>query len=425
MDALERFDMDVGKSVFFALLCLLLVNCDDRPPAETSSQFKKTTNPGCEGQSIQGEYLVHWKNGAVTVEHASDDHQFQDEFLKKHQDEILLAEPHYQIRVSTPQDFHQKAGWGNYVNWGIDAIGAEGLWEVAPGDSDVVVAVIDSGVDIGHPQLVGALYSNPNEIENGLDDDGNGYIDDIHGYDFVAGTGKVRDYTGHGTHVAGTIVAQHDSGEVMGVAPNVKLLSLGFINDGGGGSVSHALDAITYAVSQQARVINASWGGDNCSVVLQQAIESLASHNVLFVTAAGNRGNNIDFFPEYPAAFEIDNMITVGSSSFAQLYPEQVMSDFTNYGERVDIMAPGDDIYSTVPAEFDQDGPLDGMARSEGTSMAAPHVAGAAALLWSLNPDASYSQIKQALLQGARSGPFRVRTRGSLDLPGALRSLHQ
>ncbi len=416
--------MDVIKPLILVSLSLFLINCDQRSATNPKSSFTKTGTPGCDNQSIKGEYLVHWKNGDITVEHAEDDETFVEGFIEAHKDEIITSEPHYRIQVEDQRQVNQR-GWGGYPNWGVDIIGAQEVWDRASSKSDIVVAVIDSGLDINHPELTGALYKNPNESFNGLDDDGNGLVDDVNGYDFVAGSGEVRDYTGHGTHVAGTISAQHDVGQVLGVAPNVKVLPLAFISQGGGGSVNAAINSIRYAVQQKAKVINASWGGDACSTLLQTTIEDIAKDNVLFVTAAGNRGNNIDVFPEYPAAFEIDNMVTVGASAPGESFPSQAIALFSNYGDRVDLMAPGAAITSTYPPEFDHDGNLDGVVTIDGTSMATPHVAGAAALLWSFKPSASYAEIKQALFKGVQQGPFRVKTRGSLYLPDALKVLEE
>lgn len=181
-------------------------------------------------------------------------------------------------------------------------------------------------------------------------------------------------------------------------------------------------------------MINASWGGPNCSTVLQNEIVMLAQKNILFVTAAGNNGENLVQFPEYPAAFDIENMITVGASAYdsedcssGECFIREVMAQFSNFGEPVDLMAPGAAITSTYPPEFDddQDKDLDGIETINGTSMATPHVAGAAALLWSLKPNATYREIKEALLGGVKPGPFRVKTRGSLFLPEALSILKE
>lgn len=419
----EGLHMNVKKIVLLFGLLVLFTNCDNNKSSGSRDNFIKTDTPTCADNVYRGEYLVHWQNGDITVEKSENDETFRNEFLEKHKDEILLSEPHYRVQIEKSVRLNQSA-WGGYPNWGMDVIGASELWLQSSAPADVLVAVIDSGVDIEHPELKEAIYHNVEEEDNGIDDDGNGLVDDIHGYNFVVDSGVMTDYTGHGTHVAGVIAARHDVGEVTGVAPNVKILPIAFISNTGGGSVSAAINSIRYAAHKNAKVINASWGGPSCSTVLKTEIESLAAQDILFITAAGNSGNNLEELPEYPAAFLIDNMLTVGASAL-QSDDSQVMASFSNFGELVDLMAPGADITSTYPPEFDGDDVLDGLATINGTSMATPHVAGAAALLWSLKPNASYGAIKQALLNGVQKGPFRVKTRGSLYLPTALEILEQ
>ncbi len=424
--------MDVVKTLRVFLLLFFVVACDNRDnnPSTDESTFIKAEREECDGASLNGEYLVHWKNGDVTIERAENDEAFINNFIASHRDEILTSEPHYTIRVEQSV-VTESSGWSGYPNWGVDLIGAAQVWGEVDKNTKIKVAVIDSGVDIAHPQLINAIAVNEAETLNGLDDDGNGLIDDIKGYDFVNDSGEVVDYTGHGTHVSGVIAAQHGAGDVLGVAPNVKILPIAFLSNGGGGTVDAAIRSIRYAASQKVSVINASWGGSTCSILLKGEIEALADKNILFVTAAGNSGNNLFEIPEYPAAFRIDNMITVGATSYSEkfntvtkkLEPYELMAGFSNFGDLVDFMAPGAAITSTYPPEFDKDGKLDGMATINGTSMATPHVAAAAALLWSIKPAASYAEIKAALVGGVRPGPFRVKARGSLYLPTALEIL--
>lgn len=414
--------MDVKKHLLLGALALIIANCNQNhsPSSESLPKFSKASSSECSRNSLQGEYLVYWKNGEITVERSESDESFINDFVENHKDEILTSEPHYKLMFDDSVKLVERS-WGGYPNWGVDSIGAENLWPDVDPQSQIVVAVVDSGVDIQHPELADMIYVNEAEEMNGKDDDGNGLVDDRHGYDFVKGSGEIRDYTGHGTHVAGIIGADHSVGKIKGVASRVKILPLAFISDTGGGSVQSAIDSLRYAASKKVQVINASWGGDGCSTVLAAEIKALAAQNILFVTAAGNSGNNLSDSPEYPAAFRIDNMLTVGASALDDSGQGQVMAIFSNFGELVDLMAPGAAITSTFPPEKDtEDDSFDGLATLNGTSMATPHVAGAAALLWSIKPGASYLEIKQALLKGVQPGPFRVKTRGSLYLPDAL-----
>ncbi len=411
--------MDVVKTLLLSLFLLAVVACGSDENTSSQDQFKKSQKPSCQNREIKGEYLVHWKSGQISIVNSENEKKFVDGYLKNHKEEIVAAEPHYRIQIS-PQELIQQRDWGGGVNWGTEAIEAQNLWDKGLSNEEIVVAVIDSGVNVEHPQLVSAIYENKNETLNGVDDDNNGYVDDVGGYNFVNNSPHLNDYTGHGTHVAGVIAAQHAEGRIKGVAPNVKILPLAFIDQRGGGDIQKALNAIRYASQMGAKVINASWGGNSCSSLMEQEIEKLAEKGILFVTAAGNSGNDITILPEYPAAFVLDNMITVGASTF-----DAKTAGFSNYGLLVHLVAPGANIASTYPPEFDTDGSLDGVATLNGTSMATPFVAGAAALLWSLKPDASYTEIKEALVQGVVEGPYPVLTRGQLNIRQSYEILNQ
>lgn len=306
------------------------------------------------------------------------------------------------------------SGFTGDLNWGMKTINAEPLWNKNILGNNVVVAIIDSGVDPRHPQLAQQLYSNPKEILNGIDDDGNGLIDDIHGYDFIAKSGNLTDNSGHGTHIAGIIAADHSKGQVTGVAPQAKLLVYDFFGTGEDGTVFDAIRAIRVAAQAGAKIINASWGGPGCSSALKLEMDALVAKDVLFVTAAGNDGQNIDQVPSYPAAFSVVTQITVGAMTF-----DEFTAGFSNYGSKVDLVAPGVNIISTFPVAI-----IDGVQVSQyenmaGTSMATPFVVGSAALLWSAFPQAKALDIKRALLESTRSGFYPVKTRGALDVAAA------
>ncbi|MCJ8275800.1 MAG: S8 family serine peptidase [Bdellovibrionales bacterium] len=411
--------MDVYQKVLIVLLSFILINCKDNSTSGGTTVNRPTDVTTCQANEIPGEYLVKWEDGSISVEYFENDEDFTQNFLDQHVGEIAYAEPHYRLYMHEGEQV-QIRDWGGEANWGVDSIEASSAWLKNNQGEDVIVAVIDSGLDINHPELQNTLAVNELEEMNGVDDDGNGLIDDRYGYDFTAGSGEVVDNTGHGTHVAGVIVAQHGVGSIVGVAPNVKVLPLNFISSGGSGDVSGALNAIRYSAYRGAKVINASWGGRGCSTPLREEIQALAQSNILFVTAAGNSGNNISNLPEYPAAFALNNQITVGASTF-----DNKTAGFSNYGELVDVMAPGAFIVSTYPYEYDlYDDAQDGLAALNGTSMAAPFVAATAALLWSANPDATYVEIKQAILNGVNTGPFPVKTRGVINVRKALDAMN-
>lgn len=290
----------------------------------------------------------------------------------------------------------------------IEAVWNQGLH----GSSSMIVAVIDSGVDIKHPDLVGNIFVNEGEIPgNGIDDDDNGFVDDGNGWNFVGQNPDVSDPIGHGTHIAGVIGARGENGfGVRGINWNVRILPLVYLDKDGNGNLQNSIDAIHYAVNMGAKVINASWGG-TMPDALREAIIWAETKGVLFVCSSGNDGENLDVYPYYPASFGLPNMVVVGSSAF-----DDAVTGDSNWGRRtVDILAPGIEIPSTLP-----NGRYGYMS---GTSMSAPHVAGAAALLWSVHPEWTYKDVKNALLRGSViKPPYLNRVReGRLDILASLK----
>lgn len=402
--------MDVKKTLLLSFF-LLISACGSK-----SSPNEDTTNKAaevCLDQALSHQRLIRWKNGKVTKHDLRKIHarRFQD-FLKRHEKEIIFVENNFKIPKPAPASI-SLLSWGGYLNWGVDAISADTLWQKNILGENITVAVIDSGIDTQHPQLINQIYTNPKESLNGLDDDGNGLIDDLHGYDFPNKSGDLYDGTGHGTHVSGIIAADHSAGSIKGVAPKAKIVMYDFFSDDGDGSVFDAIAAIRAAESSGAKVINASWGGTSCSRSLKAAIDDLKEKNILFITASGNESLNIDRQPTYPAAYTSDAQITVGAMT-----ADEHTAGFSNYGSRVHIVAPGADIVSTYPLP-------DLTAVESGTSMATPFVAGSVALLWSAFPTAKAQDIKKALLDSAKPGPYPVLTRGSLDVAAAHRALQK
>ena len=272
-------------------------------------------------------------------------------------------------------------------------IDAPEAWATTTGSSSVVVAVIDSGVDWHHPDLAANIWTNPGEScpgcqNDGIDNDGNGYVDDVHGWDFVNNDNDPFDDNGHGTHVAGTIGASGNNGVgVAGVNWNVQIMPLKFIGANGQGTADDAVRAILYATRMGAVVSNNSWGGEDFSQALEDAIADADAHGSLFVAAAGNSARNTDTTPDYPSGFDVPNVLTVGATD-----QNDVRAWFSNYGKRtVDLAAPGTNIYSTWPG---------GSYRFlDGTSMAAPHATGVVALAKAAFPSASAIGLKTLLLR--------------------------
>ncbi len=258
---------------------------------------------------------------------------------------------------------------------------APAAWSVTTGDPSVRVAVIDTGIDYFHPDLESNVWVNPGEVPaNGVDDDGNGYIDDVHGYDFVSRDSDPLDDQMHGTHVAGIIGAVGDNRMgVSGVCWRVSLMALKAFNEAGEATLADVLESIHYAVANGAQIINASWGQPDKSRALADAVAAAHAAGVVLVASAGNDRSDRPYYPaSYPEA------VTVAATN-----AKDERSLFSNYGYSSDLAAPGEAILSTV---------LDNRYDSaSGTSMAAPHVAGAAALVWSLHPGLGNRDVEDIL----------------------------
>lgn len=316
--------------------------------------------------------------------------------------EVEFAEPEHTFTTKQiPNDpFLSSSGtWGQPYQdlWGMFAINAPAAWDTAQGDG-VVVAVIDTGVDYNHPDLADNIWTNPNEIAgNFVDDDGNGFVDDFHGWNFFNNTNDPLDDNGHGTHVAGTIAAEGNNGiGVIGVAWHSKVMPLKGFDFSGTGFDFTLAPAIMYAANNGADVINASWDsftsnmqvfGD--SQTIEEAIQYAASLGVVFVASAGNSSQEANNF--FPA--NSPEAITVASSG-----PFGNFSFFSNFGSKIDVTAPGEDILSTQAANTFFGNPvIDGYARMTGTSMAAAHVSGVVALILSQNPGYSPDIVRTIL----------------------------
>jgi subtilisin family serine protease len=321
--------------------------------------------------------------------------------------------PNFVVHASstiTPNDEFFDKLWGLNT---LQGIGAPEGWEVKRTSEEIVVAVVDTGVDYSHPDLMQNMWTNLGEIPaNGIDDDANGYIDDVYGVNTSSYSGDPFDDNFHGTHVAGTIAGiGNNSIGITGVAWNAKIMALKFLDKNGSGSISSAIAALNYLLDMKQRgvpvmVANNSWGGTNYSAPLESVIQKLAEAGIVFVAAAGNDSADNDAVTAFPANAKSANVISVGA-----IDREQNLASFSNYGATsVHIAAPGVGILSTSPR---------GEYRVlSGTSMAAPYVSGAAALLLAQNPQLSPTQVKQDLIE---SGADRAGLAG-MSLSG--RTLH-
>ena len=307
---------------------------------------------------------------------------------------VAYAEPDYTVRIAaTPNDPQFSSLWGLH-NTGqtggtADAdIDAPEAWDLTTGASSTIVAVIDTGVDYHHPDLAGNMWVNAGEIPGDqVDNDANGFVDDVHGYDFINEDANPLDDNGHGTHVAGTIGATGDNGAgVTGINWNVQIMALKFLGANGSGSTSDAIRALNYAVQMGAQISNNSYGDSQFSQAFRDALEDARQANHIFVAAAGNNGGNNDASPFYPAAYDATNLISVAATDH-----QDRLASFSNYGlTTVDLAAPGVNILSTTPNNT--------YAQNSGTSMAAPHVAGVAGLVRSVHPSWGYQQVIDQVL---------------------------
>ncbi len=329
---------------------------------------------------------------------------------------VKYAEPNYiyttqldpsNLTSNLPNDADFSKLWGIHNTGQADTAGQVGtagsdidvlpVWNAGvTGSKNILVAVIDTGIDHLHPDLADNVYTNPGEIAgNGIDDDANGFIDDVHGYNFEARSANARDDHNHGSHCAGTIGGVGNNGMgVTGVAWNVTLLPVKFLSATGSGSLQGAIESINYARLMKANIMSNSWGGGGFSQALKEAIEATREAGIVFVAAAGNDRTNNDASPAYPASYDIENIISVAATD-----NRDNIASFSNYGvTKVHVAAPGVKVFSTT-----KDG---GYAAFSGTSMATPHVSGIVALMLSAHPEWDFAEVKARLIQ--TSDPVRT-----------------
>lgn len=344
--------------------------------------------------------------------------------------EVEYAEPSFEVSLN-----HDGGGFKHlhpndvrfWEQWGLDNdgrnggkegadIGALRAWVTTTGDDDVVVAVLDSGVDYTHSDLQNNIWVRPDNIKQ-YEDRELGSIEDVHGYNAIENTGDPMDENGHGTHCAGIIGAEggNEIG-ISGVNWKVKIMPLKFMNAGGFGTGKDAIEAINYVIDRRqagvnVRVISASWGTRLPSRALEDVIRKAQEAGILFVAASGNDGVNTDQMPQYPAGYDLGNLISV-----AAINRKDELASFSNYGaRRVHIAAPGANILSTWPGNE--------YAERSGTSMATPMVSGVAALVLSRRPELSVEELRSTLLSSVDKIPHlngKVSTGGRISAAKAV-----
>jgi len=374
---------------------------------------------------LHGMRLVQIPEGS-TVE------EMRQTLLKSGKYAVVATDDIRTINTTTPTDTFFNQQWSLYNNGssgnkaGAD-IGARTAWDTTTDASSVIVAVVDSGINVVHPDIEANLWTNPDERNNdGVDNDHNGYVDDMHGIDATADYGTTAasnptDERGHGTHVAGIIGAVgNNSKGIAGVAWHVQIMALKFIDSSGKGSTSDAITCINYAIAKKANIINASYGSEQGQAYANDAelaaINSARQAGIIFVAAAGNDTQNLDVDKSYPASYAIDNLVTVGSTSALD-----DPSTFSNYGSgAVDLFAPGEMI---VSLNYKYTSESDGYVLMSGTSMATPVVSGALALLKAQFPTDSYRGLINRLLRSTTTLSTLkgyAQTSGRLNLANAI-----
>ncbi len=458
-------------TIVISALLLTLNGCADNPPLSATSELNSSPNAtvvgtvGFQGERpefVAGELIVKFKSGVSASRRLQALRSIGGEIgeriitkamsrsgdregltvvrmpmpvraaagIMRRLPEVVFAEPNYYLyHAATSNDPYYTDGslWGMYGdatspanNYGSQAGEA---WAAGnTGSATVHIGVIDEGVMYSHEDLAGQIWTNPFDPVDGVDNDGNGYVDDIHGWDFDGDDNSTYDgkQDDHGTHVSGTIGAIGGNGTgVAGVSWNVSIITAKFLGRRGG-STTNAIKAIDYITDLKIRhglnlpATNNSWGGGGFSQALQDAIERANAADILFVAAAGNDGADIDASPGYPASYPNANIIAVAS-----ITSTGGLSGFSNYGATsVDIGAPGSGIYSTLPGNKPGSSTY---GSYNGTSMATPHVTGGVALYAASNPGASAATIKSAILNSAVATPSlsgKTVTGGRLNVSG-------
>ncbi len=316
--------------------------------------------------------------------------------------------------------------------WGLNNIGQTGgtadadvdgpeAWNKKTGSPAVIVAIIDTGVAYDHADLAANMWINPGEIaNNGIDDDRNGYVDDVRGWNFVNGNNNPMDDQGHGTHTGGTVGAVGNNATgVTGVAWQTKIMSLKFLSASGAGNALDAARAILYASAMGAKISNNSWGGGSYSQTIEDAIATANQRGMLFVVAAGNANANNDISTSYPCNSQQPNVLCVAATDH-----NDNQASFSSYGAvNVDLSAPGVSILSTVPTGICSLCVSSGYRFLSGTSVATPHVAGAAALVLAQFPGLAAIDIKNLLMRSVDKVPSlagRTVTGGRLNIGRAV-----
>ncbi|MGE0525722.1 MAG: S8 family serine peptidase [Bdellovibrionales bacterium] len=388
--------------------CLVVARCGTKE----AELIEENVDPICRERVIHDQYIVKYSDDRGLQREDLTRDQLKQTLTKSH---VEWVEPNYEIPAVVGDSLAASA----VIHPNAARIGATYGWNRGYRGQGVRVAVVDSGVDWRQPLLASALRDPLGESTmaprpNGIDEDNNGYPDDLYGWNFVGNTPQVRDESGHGTHIAGIIASSHEPGsQLAGIAPGVTLIVADFMENDHGDEYN-AIRAIEYVLKRGARIVNNSWS-NFCSYSIRNAFQSWQNLDVVFVNAAGNNGRWIDSLPIFPSNLNFMNMVTVGS---VNRYGQR--SSFSNYGANVLIYAPGEEVFSLGTYDM---APNALIARS-GTSMSTAYVSGALALAWSAFPRKSARQLVSALHKSAE-GDLHAQPVAIVNIPALLRALAQ
>jgi subtilisin family serine protease len=377
--------------IVLALGLTLTTSCSKSKTVESVST--QNNSDACLATVVPHRYIIQWEDGSYSIEHGTSDSDFKKEFIEKKLSLIKRVDRDHRIHLKIQNTNEVTASKSGGINWGPDKVEAPAVWSKGFQGQNVLVGVVDGMIDSTHSQLA-ANISSAQQFNQEIND---------------------PNRNKHGSHVAGIIAANPNTGPLTGVAPKAKIVGGQFIGNDGGGSLGDAIIAMNTVAGLGAKIINMSWGGAPCVQNLKSAMERLSNQGVLLITAAGNEGTNSDYSPAYPAAFGLMNQINVAATTV-----DDFMIYFSNRGYRtVNIGAPGVGIFSTVPGNK--------IESMDGTSMSAPLVSGVAALLLSAYPTASAQQIKTAIMNSVDmySGDLQVSSHGRINAKKALAELQR
>lgn len=445
------FKGSLSKTVLIFFLTILPLNIQAAITSDTSRGILVKFRPGLRNAKVASAHLTakgvekkHFpRSGIRLIFPVSTDSSSATLQAYRNNPDVLFAVPNRIVRKAafTPDDPYFNRQWGLYNTGqtsttyygtysgtpGAD-IAVRTAWDTTTGSSTIIVATLDTGIDLYHPDLASNIWTNSGETScgDGIDNDGNGYIDDCHGWNFATGSSNVldddTDY--HGTHVAGIIAANGNNGiGISGVAPQVRIMPLKILDNAGYGDMAGIVAAVEYAIAKGASIINASYTYPQFCETTEadpaelEVLKAAEKAGLLVVAAAGNYACNNDKLPFYPASHRLPNIISVGA-----ITPIDSYAIFSNRGENsVHIAAPGVNILSTILSSVTgYYSSLTGYELLSGTSMAAPAVTGIAALVKAAHPEYSYLQIREAILLGADPRNYAVSSGGRANAANSV-----